>query len=344
MTAVLALGVQRMARRRAIVRKLPVVETLGSATVIASDKTGTLTRNEMTVRTVVTASGRIDLSGTGYVPEGDVEQDGHPLLDPALRSEVERALRAAELANNASLGEHDGRWSIQGDPTEGALLVAARKAGLEPDALDARFERVDEVPFSSERKLMSTVHHDAQRQQRLIVFTKGAPDVLEARCSHELVGTAARPLTEARRSAIRAANEELASRAIRTLGVAFRSLPLDALARGADDSLEHDLVFLGLVGMIDPPRPEAREAVARAIAAGIRPIMITGDHPGTATAIAHELGITSTAERWSAGNSRRYPTRCSTRPCVGRRCMHGSILSTSSASSEHCSAPARSWR
>jgi len=292
-TAVLALGVQRMARRHAIVRKLPVVETLGSATVIASDKTGTLTKNEMTVRTVITAGGRVDLSGTGYAPDGTIEQNGHPLRDPALRSEVERTLRAADLANNASLREHDGRWSVQGDPTEGALLVAARKAGLVQDALDQRFERVDEVPFSSERKLMSTVHLDAQNQQRLVVFTKGAPDVLQAHCSHELVGEVARPLTEDRRTAIRAATEELAGRAVRTLGVAFRSLPPDALGRGADDSIERDLVFLGLIGMIDPPRPEAREAVATASGAGIRPIMITGDHPETAAAIARELGITS---------------------------------------------------
>jgi Ca2+-transporting ATPase len=156
-TAALALGVQRMARRHAIVRELPVVETLGSATVIASDKTGTLTGNEMTMRTVLTASGRIDLSGTGYAPEGVVE----------------RALRAANLANNATLREHGGRWSIQGDPTQGALLVSARKAGLAQAALEGRFERVAEVPFSSEHKLMSTIHHDAQNPARLVVYTKG---------------------------------------------------------------------------------------------------------------------------------------------------------------------------
>ena len=148
-TAVLALGVQRMAKRNAIVRHLAAVETLGSANVIASDKTGTLTKNEMTVRAVVTAGGRVGLDGTGYAPEGDVCREGGGAIDGALRSELVRALAAADRANNAVLQEHDGRWTVQGDPTEGALLVAARKAGLEDEALDARFERVGEVPFSS---------------------------------------------------------------------------------------------------------------------------------------------------------------------------------------------------
>src|SRR5215216_3577121 len=204
-TAVLAIGVQRMARRNAIVRKLPAVETLGSATVIASDKTGTLTKNEMTVRAVVTASGRADLGGTGYAPEGVLRHEGKPLQEPALRTEVERTLIGADRANNAVLQERNGRWSVQGDPTEGALIVAARKAGLSADALGSRFERVGEVPFSSERKLMSTVHEDADEPERLIVFTKGAPDVLVTRCSHELVGGEARTLTDGRRQEIRAA-------------------------------------------------------------------------------------------------------------------------------------------
>jgi Ca2+-transporting ATPase len=293
-TAVLAIGVQRMARRNAIVRKLPAVETLGSANVIASDKTGTLTKNEMTVRTVVTASGRVDVSGAGYAPEGALHaNDGAE--SRALQAEVERTLRAADRANNAALQQRDGRWAILGDPTEGALIVAARKAGLTADALDQRFERIGEVPFSSERKLMSTVNRDATHLERLIVFTKGAPDVLMQRCTHELVGTDVRPLNDARRDEILAANEQLAGAALRTLGMAFRSLPSDALSSldEVDDRVEQELVFLGLVGMIDPPRPEVQQAVARAKHAGIRPIMITGDHPGTAAAIANELGITS---------------------------------------------------
>jgi P-type Ca2+ transporter type 2C len=292
-TAVLAIGVQRMARRNAIVRKLPAVETLGSATVIASDKTGTLTKNEMTVRTVVTASGRSDLGGTGYTPEGDLRHDGRPVRDETLRAEVERALRAAELANNATVNRSGGRWSVQGDPTEGALIVAARKVGLSPEALDSRFERVGEVPFSSERKLMSTVHSDDEKPERLAAFAKGAPDVLLPRCSHEIVGDEARLLSNERREEILASNETLAGEALRTLGVAFRSLPPEQLDREVDDRIEQDLVFLGLVGMIDPPREEVREAVDLARGAGIRPIMITGDHPKTAAAIAAELVISA---------------------------------------------------
>jgi len=300
-TAVLAIGVQRMAKRNAIVRHLPAVETLGSATVIASDKTGTLTRNEMTVRMVVTASGRVQVDGTGYEPEGGVTRasarpgDGPPrAIDGPLRIELERALAVGDRANNAVLQEHDGRWTVQGDPTEGALIVAARKAGLEDAALDARFRRIGEVPFSSERKIMTTVHADSERRERLFVFSKGAPDVLLARCSHELEGEALRPLTDARRVAIRQANEALARDALRTLGVAFRSLPAATLDGDAvDERVEHDLVFAGLIGMIDPPRAEAVEAVARAKAAGIRPMMMTGDHPVTAAVIAAELGIGS---------------------------------------------------
>ena len=291
-TAVLSLGVQRMAKRNAIVRHLAAVETLGSANVVASDKTGTLTKNEMTVRRVATASGSVTLDGTGYEPEGEVRRDGGGTVDGPLRFELVRALAVADRANNAVLQEKDGRWTVQGDPTEGALIVAARKAGLEKEALDARFTRVGEVPFSSERKLMSTVQSDAERQGLLRALTKGAPDVLLARCTHELVGEEARPLTEERRAEILKTNEELAGDALRTLGVAFRSLPDDAFDREqVDERVEHDLVFLGLIGMIDPPREEAKEAVARARSAGIRPMMITGDHPKTAAVIARELGI-----------------------------------------------------
>jgi Ca2+-transporting ATPase len=294
-TAVLSIGVQRMARRNAIVRHLAAVETLGSASVIASDKTGTLTKNEMTVRVVVTASGRVTFAGSGYEPTGEVTGDGG-LVEGAQRVELERALAAADRANNAEVRQVEGRWTVQGDPTEGALIVAARKAGLRAEALDTRLPRVGEVPFSSERKLMSTMHRDRERDDHLVMFTKGAPDVLIVRCTRELVGEEPRPLTPERRAVIRRVNEELAGQALRTLGVAIRRLPNDDIAaNGAaiDAAVEQDLVFAGLIGMIDPPRAEAADAVARARGAGIRPIMITGDHPRTAAVIARELGITT---------------------------------------------------
>jgi P-type Ca2+ transporter type 2C len=293
-TTVLALGVQRMAKRNAIVRHLAAVETLGSADIIASDKTGTLTKNEMTVRVVVTASGSVNLSGAGYAPDGEVHREGGALLEGPLRVELKRALTVAHRANNAVVENRGGRWSVQGDPTEGALVVAARKAGLPDESLGARFKRVGEIPFSSERKLMSTIHTDTQREERLLVFTKGAPDEVLARCSEEFVGEAKRPLSAERRAEILTANEDLAGQALRTLGVAARELPANALEnRDVDEDLEHELIFLGLIGMIDPPREEAKQAVARAKAAGIRAIMITGDHPKTAAIIASELSIST---------------------------------------------------
>jgi Ca2+-transporting ATPase len=302
-TAVLSIGVQRMAKRNAIVRHLAAVETLGSATVIASDKTGTLTKNEMTVRVVVTASGRVTFEGSGYAPQGASRAEGGGPLEGPLRFEVERALSAADRANNATIHETDGRWTVQGDPTEGALLVAARKCGLSSEALDEALPRVGEVPFSSERKLMSTLHRDTRQQDRGVVYTKGAPDVLLTRCTRELVGEERRPLTPERRTAILETNEALAGQALRTLGIAGRWLTSEALAEHSahpDDRVEQDLVFAGLIGIIDPPRAEAREAVERARQAGIRPIMITGDHPRTASVIARELGI-STDDRVTRG-------------------------------------------
>jgi len=291
-TTVLALGVQRMAKRNAIIRHLTAVETLGSANVIASDKTGTLTRNEMTVRTVVTASGRVDFGGTGYNPVGEMTVSGGAPLAGALREEVTRMLTAADRANNSVLQEREGQWTVQGDPTEGALVVAARKAGLKKGPLETRFNRVGEIPFSSERKLMSTVHTDAEREGRLLVFTKGAPDVLLASCSQEGLGDAKRPLDDKRRSEILRTVDELAGQALRTLAVAARELPADTpQSEEMDSGLERELTFLGLVGMIDPPREEAKRAVARAQSAGLRVIMITGDHPKTAAVIALELGI-----------------------------------------------------
>jgi Ca2+-transporting ATPase len=311
-TAVLSIGVQRMAQRNAIVRRLVAVETLGSASVIASDKTGTLTRNEMTVRVVVTASGRVTFEGSGYEPAGEARREGGGPIDGALRLELERALAAADRANNAVVREREGRWIVEGDPTEGALLVAARKCGLRSDSLDQRLPRVAEVPFSSERKLMSTIHRDAENEGRGIVFTKGAPDVLLTRCGFELVGEDRRPLTPSRRAEILATNETLAGEALRTLGVAAHWLPADVveeLAAHPDERVERDLVFAGLIGMIDPPRAEAKDAVAKAKAAGIRPIMITGDHPRTATVIAQQLGIAQDGRAITGSEFQQLPER-----------------------------------
>jgi len=295
-TVVLAMGVQRMARRGAIVRKLPAVETLGSATVIASDKTGTLTRNEMTVRVLVTAAGRVDITGTGYTPDGELHPEGGEKPSEDSKTETDRLLQAVVLANNSQLTERDGSWSIQGDPTEAALLVAAAKAGNDLGAMQARFPRLAEAPFSSERKRMSTLHQDPESPGGRFVFAKGAPGMLLECCTHELTGNATQLLTPERRAQILGVTESLATEALRTLGAGFRLLdpgePAGTPTGGAAE-FERDLVFLGVIGMIDPPRPEARAAVERARAAGIRPILITGDHPGTALAIARELGIAS---------------------------------------------------
>jgi Ca2+-transporting ATPase len=299
LSVVLALGVQRMARQRAIVKKLSSVETLGSASVVCSDKTGTLTKNEMTVVTVVTSSGESDVTGTGYRPEGAVVVGPGSSVDAGVvEGEVGRVLAGGSLANDAVLDEVDGVWTVQGDPTEAAFLVAEAKLGL-TEARRARFERVGEVPFTSERKLMSSLEADAEREGRIAVVTKGAPDVLLGRCTHEEVAGEVRALTTERRAEILADVERLADRALRTLAVAYRRLPdVEPPARGASpeaiaalESLESELVYLGMVGIIDPPRPEAAVAIEQARRAGMRVIMITGDHPLTAARIAGELGI-----------------------------------------------------
>jgi len=291
-TAVLSIGVQRMARRHAVVRHLAAVETLGSASVIASDKTGTLTKNEMTVRTIVTASGRVTFSGSGYSSSGEARREDGGAIDGNLRIELDRTLSAANRANNATVRAEGDRVTVVGDPTEAALLVAARKAGIDSAALDARLPRIRELPFSSARKLMTTMHRDDEREAELVTFTKGAPDVLLARCSREAVGGDVQQLTPDRRRAIEKTIEALADQALRTLGIAIRRLESGADASGDAASLEQDLAFAGLIGMIDPPRDEAAPAVARAKAARVRPVMITGDHPRTAVVIARELGLT----------------------------------------------------
>ncbi len=290
-TIVLSLGMQRMAGRHVIVRKLNAVETLGSTNVIATDKTGTLTKNEMTVRAIVTPFGRIDLTGVGYAPEGEAVADGQPVAPGASLDEAKDVLRVASLANNATLEERDGRWSIIGDPTEGALIVAARKIGIQDAALSERFPRVGEVPFTSERKRMTTAHMDATGRSQALVAAKGAPDVILGICMEEQVGGTVRMLTPERRQQILVEVDGLAAEALRTLGVAYRLLHRDEVTDELTEDIEERMIWLGVVGMIDPPRPEAVEAVKVAHRAGVRVIMITGDHPVTASAIAGELGI-----------------------------------------------------
>lgn len=289
LTVVLALGTQRMAAQNAIVKDLSSVETLGSASVIASDKTGTLTRNEMTIQKVVTASGEVEISGIGYSPEGGATQSGKPLEADVL-SEAQVALRGGSIASDASLSrDQEGTWQIQGDPTEAAFLVAAHK--IEGVISDIKaYERLDEVPFTSARKMMSVVGELPDRGT--VMYTKGAPDVLLSNCATVLVGEREVPLDDERRARILAETERLAGQAYRTLAVAYRELSsVDELGDEFDEDDESDLCFVGIGAMIDPPRTEASDAVAEAHRAGIRVLMITGDHPATAARIASDLGI-----------------------------------------------------
>jgi Ca2+-transporting ATPase len=290
LSVMLALGVQRMAKHHAIVKELSSAETLGSASVIASDKTGTLTRAEMTIVQVMTASGATQVTGVGYAPEGRVEHEGSELADGALRDENIVVLSGGSLAGNADLRQGaDGAWEINGDPTEAAFLVAERKLSV-AERREQRFKRIGEIPFTSERKMMSTVEIDHEHNDEAVVITKGAPDVLLARCNRMRVGRDIVELDDARRARILADVDTLSDAALRTLAVAYRPL-----APGEDpqvgEALERDLVFVGTVGIIDPPREEAAVAIREARRAGIRVIMITGDHPRTAARIAADLGI-----------------------------------------------------
>ena len=289
LSLVLAIGVRALARRNAVMRNLHSVETLGSASVICSDKTGTLTRNEMTLRVVATASGEVELTGTGYQPEGEALLSG--VAEDALLFEARRVLVGGALANNAQLTDVDGEWRIQGDPTEAAFLVAQHK--LEGAAgRVAEYERQAEVPFTSERKMMSVLAQDLPSDQTRLI-TKGAPDILLARCKAIQVGMESLDLDQARRAAALAEVERLSGQGYRTLGVAYRTVDVEGpeLAGDLDESSEHGLVYLGVVGIMDPPRAEAAVAVSEAHRAGIRTIMITGDHPVTARRIASDLGI-----------------------------------------------------
>ena len=279
-TGALAIAMHEMAKRNALVRRMPAVETLGCTSVICSDKTGTLTKGEMTVRRLYFGGRTVEVSGTGYSPEGTI---GGSAADPGLQL----LLEAGVLASDAVVERDGARWYVKGDPTEGSLLVAAAKGGLQAEETRRLHPRVEEFPFSSERKCMTTVHE--MPDGRLMAFMKGAPEVVLERCAYVQNGAAAHPLGPDQRSRLLAANETMAKDALRVLGIACKEVARQA--RYAQAEVENDLVFLGYAGMMDPPREEAVEAVKVCREVSIRPVMITGDHKLTAVAIAKEVGI-----------------------------------------------------
>jgi len=282
-TIALAVGVQRMAKCHALVRHLPAVETLGCTTFICSDKTGTLTQNEMTV-TKLYANGRfVEIDGVGYEPEGTYRVKD-ATIDPRQDTHIERLLVASALCNDARLQYVDGKWTIHGDPTEGALVVLAAKAGFKQEELDNRYPRINEVPFSSERKRMTTLH---ETPEATIAYSKGAPELILAQCTRIYANSDEQGFRKSEKEQILEESQTMAASGLRVLGLADK-----ALARGESaETAEQDMVFLGLVGMIDPPRPEVRRAVEVCNQAGINSVMITGDHKLTAVSVAEELGL-----------------------------------------------------
>jgi len=302
-TVTLALGTQRMVRRHALIRKLPAVETLGSVTTICSDKTGTLTQNKMVVQAVCTEQQVFEITGQGYDPVGEFRLNQQTI--PAdQQPELQVLLLACVLCNDAFLQQENGQWAIVGDPTEGALLSLAAKAGFNKDECTNRLPRVAEFPFSSERKRMSVICQTdgnalgaaPAAKANYSMFTKGSPELTLERCTQLQVGDHIEPLTDAQRQHILVQNNELASQGLRVLGFAYR--PLQTLPpEDSADTSEQDLIWLGLVGMLDVPRSEVRDAVALCRQAGIRPVMITGDHQLTAQAVAYDLGIAKKGDR-----------------------------------------------
>jgi len=285
-TVVLALSVQRMIKRNALIRKLPSVETLGCATVICSDKTGTLTKNEMTVQKLFASGLVFSVTGVGYEPEGGFLSDGRQ-VDPDGNPQLQSLLQAAVLCNGAQLVRGGAGYSIVGDPTEAALLTAAAKAGIWKEPEEARFVFVDEIPFDSERKKMTVIRRSGER---IIAFTKGAPEGLLEDCRFVENNGAVRPISAGDRQRILDANDEFAGEAMRVLAVACHDMGPSS-GSYKTELAEKDLTFLGLIAMIDPPRAEVKEAVAKCRQAGIKTVMITGDHKNTAAAIARELGF-----------------------------------------------------
>lgn len=281
MTIALAIGVKRMAGRRAVVRKLPAVEALGSVSVICTDKTGTLTRNEMTITQVVTPEGRVDVSGAGYEPTGQLKGDGGVSGDSPL---VRELILAGTLCNEARLKSEEGVWRIDGDPTEGALKVLSHKASLDPDGLVRDWPRLDSIPFESEQRYMATLHHD--HEGHAMIYLKGSPEKVLSLCK------------EVDLSYWTEVSDQMAAEGLRVLAIAEKVAAVDQTVLGFDNVTE-GFSWLGLVGMIDRPREEAAVAVDRCQAAGIRVKMITGDHLETARAVARQLGIGGEGEALS---------------------------------------------
>lgn len=282
-TISLALGVQRLVKRNALMRRLPAVETLGSTSVICSDKTGTLTKDEMTVRRIFTDGRTYDVTGEGYEPRGGFSYAGEPVEPP---SQLTLLLRAAALDSDSHIVYNDGegRWHVKGDPTEGALVVAAAKAGLKKADLESQFPRVNEIPFTSETKRMTTLHSGPEG---MVAYSKGAPEIILPSCVRQMTADGEAELDAAGREAILEAARQMAGQALRVIAVSSK-------ADAAIENAEHQMTFLGLAGMIDPPRPEAKAAIHTCELAGIKPVMITGDHPLTAKAVARELGLLKT--------------------------------------------------
>ncbi|MEW6127486.1 MAG: cation-translocating P-type ATPase [Acidobacteriota bacterium] len=287
-TVALALGVQRMARRRALIRKLPAVETLGSTNVICTDKTGTLTVGEMTVRELLVAERRFSVTGEGYTPSGEVLADGIGLNEK--QSDIAHQLFMILVGcNDAHLLQEGERWSVIGDPTEGALLTTGMKIGVLQSDIQNRHPKVREFPFDADRKCMSVVRRMADGSMQAMV--KGAPDILLERCTHILGADGLRPISEIDRQFVMAQIAAMAQGALRVLAAAYRIVDSAEIYQAEADDIERELIFVGLAGMYDPPRAEVKDAVKRCRSAGIRVVMITGDHPRTALAVARELGI-----------------------------------------------------
>ncbi len=286
-TITLAIGVGRMARRNAVIRKLPAVETLGSTTVICTDKTGTLTKNEMTVQAVVAGGRSFEVGGAGYEPSGAVRLDGAALTDLANAPALRECLVAGALCNDAQLVERGGRWGIVGDPTEGALLVAARKAGIDLDRLHAQLPRLDAIPFESERQYMATLHRGDGPGQA-VVYLKGAVERVVRLCDRVLEAGGGQSAVDP--GVVLGQAEELATRGLRVLALASKPLAAETAAL-ADGEVAGGFTLLGLQAMMDPPRPEAIAAVRACLDAGIAVKMITGDHALTARAIARQIGL-----------------------------------------------------